>query len=227
MQLAGPSSLTRDETWAPALAAWSLPWTSREVLWCFFLYSAFSSLIFCPMSSSYLGVSGPSSWDPQPRDFTHSARAPRLYHSLQIISRQEAGMGLPWWLSSKESACNAGDAGSVPRSGWSPEEGNATHSSILAWRIPWTEALAATLHPMGSQRVRHDWATEQQQRNCQQWRGHPSCLLSLCPPLSCCWRSWKASFYMLVLLLLLLFPMKACVWSLLLHLSWRWKSISI
>ena len=65
--------------------------------------------MLCPVSSSYLGVPGPASWDPQPRDFAHSARAPRLYHSLQIISRQEAGMGLPWWLSSKESACNAGD----------------------------------------------------------------------------------------------------------------------
>ena len=31
--------------------------------------------------------------------------------------------GLPWWLS-KESACNAGDPGSIPRSGRSPGEGN-------------------------------------------------------------------------------------------------------
>ena len=32
---------------------------------------------------------------------------------------------------------NAGDAGSVPGSGRSPRE--RTHSSILAWEIPWTE----------------------------------------------------------------------------------------
>ena len=31
----------------------------------------------------------------------------------------------------------------------------ATHSSILAWRIPWMEE-PGTLQPMGSQRVRHD-----------------------------------------------------------------------
>ena len=31
----------------------------------------------------------------------------------------------------KESACNAGDVDSIPRSGRSPEEGMATHSSIL------------------------------------------------------------------------------------------------
>ena len=31
---------------------------------------------------------------------------------------------LPWWLSDKESACNAGDVGSVPGLGRSPGEGN-------------------------------------------------------------------------------------------------------
>ena len=37
------------------------------------------------------------------------------------------------------------------------EEGMATHSSILAWRIPWTEE-PGRLQSMGSQRVRHDWS---------------------------------------------------------------------
>ena len=47
---------------------------------------------------------------------------------------------------------------------WSPnqedplEKGMATHSSILAWRIPWTEE-PGRLQSMGLQRVRHDWAT--------------------------------------------------------------------
>ena len=35
------------------------------------------------------------------------------------------------------------------------EEGMATHSSILAWKIPWTEGPSG-LQFMGSQRVRHD-----------------------------------------------------------------------
>ena len=35
------------------------------------------------------------------------------------------------------------------------EEGVATHSSILAWRIPWTEEPGG-LQSMGSQRVGHD-----------------------------------------------------------------------
>ena len=38
------------------------------------------------------------------------------------------------------------------------EKEMATHSSILAWRIPWTEEPGG-LQPMGSQRVGHDWAT--------------------------------------------------------------------
>ena len=45
--------------------------------------------------------------------------------------------------------------------GWEDplEKGMATHSSILAWRIPWTEE-PGRLESMGSQRVGHDWATE-------------------------------------------------------------------
>ena len=35
------------------------------------------------------------------------------------------------------------------------EKGMATHSSILAWRIPWTEESGG-LQPTGSHRVRHD-----------------------------------------------------------------------
>ena len=38
------------------------------------------------------------------------------------------------------------------------EEDTATHSSILAWRIPWTEK-PGRLQSVGSQRVGHDWAT--------------------------------------------------------------------
>ena len=42
--------------------------------------------------------------------------------------------------------------------GWKDplEKGTATHSSILAWRIPWTEE-PGRLQSTGSQRVRHDW----------------------------------------------------------------------
>ena len=39
----------------------------------------------------------------------------------------------------------------------------ATHSSIPAWKIPWTEE-PGRLQPMGSQRVGHNWETEHTQR---------------------------------------------------------------
>ena len=39
----------------------------------------------------------------------------------------------------------------------------ATHSSILAWEIPWTEEPDG-LQSMGSQRIRHDLATKQEQQ---------------------------------------------------------------
>jgi len=48
-------------------------------------------------------------------------------------------MGFPGGSDGKESACGAGDPGSVPGSGRSPEKEMATPSSILAWSIPWTE----------------------------------------------------------------------------------------
>ena len=38
------------------------------------------------------------------------------------------------------------------------EYGMATHSSVLAWRIPWTKE-PGELQSMGWQRVRHDWAS--------------------------------------------------------------------
>ena len=50
--------------------------------------------------------------------------------------------GLPWYSDGKESTGNAGDAGWIPGSldQEDPlEKGMATHSSVLAWGIPWTE----------------------------------------------------------------------------------------
>ena len=55
-------------------------------------------------------------------------------------------MDFPGGSDSKESACSAGDLGSIPGEGESSGEGNGS-SSILVWRIPWTE------EPGGSQTV--------------------------------------------------------------------------
>ena len=47
--------------------------------------------------------------------------------------------GFPGSSDGKESACNVGDPGLISGSGRSPEEGNGNNSSILVWRILWTE----------------------------------------------------------------------------------------
>ena len=39
----------------------------------------------------------------------------------------------------KEAACDAGELGSIPRSGRSPGEGNGYPLQYPCWRIPWTE----------------------------------------------------------------------------------------
>ena len=81
-------------------------------------------------------------------------------------------------LNRKESACNEGDMGSIPGLGRSPRVGNGYHTSILAWRIPRTE------ESMGSQRVRHDWATKPQ---------HIHWLIKHCPPGLLWGRAWTSS----------------------------------
>ena len=67
--------------------------------------------------------------------------------------------GFPGGSDGKESDCDVGDPGLIPGSGRSPgEKKTASHSSIPAWRIPWTEKPGG-LQSMGLQRVRHDWVT--------------------------------------------------------------------
>ena len=62
-------------------------------------------------------------------------------------------LGFPRGSDGKESACNNGRPGFNP---W-VEKTTVTDSSILIWRIPWTEP--SRLQSTGLQIVRHDWAT--------------------------------------------------------------------
>ena len=53
---------------------------------------------------------------------------------------------------------------------WTPlEKAMATHSSTLAWKIPWTEE-PGRLQSMGSLRVRHDWETSLSLFTFMHWR---------------------------------------------------------
>ena len=69
----------------------------------------------------------------------------------------------------KASAYNAGDL--VRSLGWEDplEKEMATHSSILAWKIPWTEE-PGRLQSIGLQRVEHDWATSLSLFTFMHWR---------------------------------------------------------
>ena len=67
--------------------------------------------------------------------------------------------GLPGGSDTKESACNAGDPGSIPGLARSPGEGNGTHSSILALRIPWAEGPS----PWGHKELDYYIQTDKQQ----------------------------------------------------------------
>ena len=68
----------------------------------------------------------------------------------------ETNVLMTWWLSGKESICNAGDTGLIPGDPMDPEDPlekeMATDSSILSWEIPWTEEPGG-LQSMGLQSV--------------------------------------------------------------------------
>ena len=80
------------------------------------------------------GVCVPASW-------AFSGMVPFLVCRGAMLF-QSKDQCFPGGSAGKESTCNAGntgDVGSIPGSGRSPGEEMATHSSILAWKIPWTE----------------------------------------------------------------------------------------
>ena len=61
------------------------------------------------------------------------------------------------------------------------EKETTTHSSILAWKISWTEE-PGRLQSIGSQRVRHNWATNTLSTVCQAlcWNLTHSCTFTKC-----------------------------------------------
>ena len=117
----------------------------------------------CWRWASFFEVNYSSLCDPMdcswPGSSVHAIFQARILEWIAISfsrgSSQPKGQTLVFtvWATS-ESAWNAGDPGLVPR--WGREM--ATHFSILAWKIPWTEELGQ-LQSMGSQRVGHNWVT--------------------------------------------------------------------
>ena len=83
---------------------------------------------------------------------------PLIFKDIRSVSVDPLAsvLGFPGGSVVQGSSCNAGamkDAGPMPGWGGPLEEGTATHSSILAWRLPWTEEPGG-LQSTGSQRDR-------------------------------------------------------------------------
>ena len=70
-------------------------------------------------------------------------------------------MVFPRWLSGKESSCQAGDIGSIPRSGRYPGEGNGNPLQYSCLGNP-MDRVAWWATVLGLQRVRHYLTTKQQ-----------------------------------------------------------------
>ena len=74
--------------------------------------------------------------------------------SLGLFCLWASLMAQQWMICQQCRRC-----GFDPGLGRSPEEEMATHSSILAWKIPWTDEPGG-LQSKGSQRLKHDWVSE-------------------------------------------------------------------
>ena len=70
---------------------------------------------------------------------------------------------LPWWLSGKEFACQAGDAGSIPGLGKIPWKRKWQPSPVLLSGKSHGQRSLVGFSPWGHKRVRYDLATNQQQ----------------------------------------------------------------
>ena len=120
-------------------------------------------------------------------------------------------MGFPSGSDGKESACNSGDPGSSLGQEDPLEKGMATYSSILAWRIPWTEEPGG-LQFMGPQ----NWDTTEQLT---------FSLLVNSYPLRSCLSSQISAISLLHLLLLFCFAVLCCLVFLACCHSWWFPSI--
>ena len=96
-----------------------------------------------------------------------------LQKTINFTTRRsiKCWFGLPLWLSSKESVFDTGatgDSGSILGQEEPLEKGMATHSSVLAQRIPWTEEPAGQ-SPWGHKELDMTEATQQQHWGQKGW----------------------------------------------------------
>ena len=131
------SSLTRDGTHSPFCGRWSLT-TGLPGGHSFFFFWWMKVKAFC--FSSQHSTKGNSA----------------SFYASWYSSLQTCGVFSPHQAVFQFSVDTGWMHQNLPSS--DTEKGMATHSSVLAWRIPWTEKPGG-LQSWGSQRVRHNWAT--------------------------------------------------------------------
>ena len=85
----------------------------------------------------------------RPHRLQHRKPGFSVLHHLLEFPQTHVHWGFPGDSAGKESTCNTEDLSSIPGLGRSPGEGKATHSNILAWRIPWT-AYSMELQRVGA-----------------------------------------------------------------------------
>ena len=101
--------------------------------------------------SSVLAWRTPGTGEPGGLPSMGSHRVGHDWSDLAAAAAAATLYAFPGGSDGKESACTAGDPGSVPGLGRSPGEGNGTRLQYSCLRIPWTEEPGG-LHSMGSQK---------------------------------------------------------------------------
>ena len=130
---------------------------------------------------------------------SHFQPSPNLLLWLWVLADLVSGLlcGLPCSSVGKESACNAGDLGSIPRSGRCPGEGNGNPLQCSCQGNPMGRgAWRAAVH--GVARVGYDWATKQPPallsglilKHSLMHSAAPSCLYSVSSTPQVCSRLW-------------------------------------
>ena len=105
--------------------SWPLPGVIAKSF-CSWTFSVFNNLLILSVPTCYAKK--------QPKNQTQV-----IMKIKQLFRFPLAYVGFPGSSDDKESACNAGYLISMPGLGRSLEKGTVTHSSILAWRSPWTD----------------------------------------------------------------------------------------
>ena len=99
--------------------------------------------------------------------------------------------GLPWWLNSKESTCNSGDVGSIPKSGRHPWGRKWKPTPVFLPRKSHGKRSLAGYSPWGHKNVGHDlglnsdnkqglqlvWKAQGPSKDTQVGRKEPTCVL--------------------------------------------------